>query len=391
MYEPVVRGRSFGGNASVDVQDLAGAVSRASLARARRRRARAGRLGRGPQRLRHRTRRPGRGAPDRRRGRSALRRSGRRRERGGLTMVTRDRGAGVPRPPTSGVWVAGVTALVSGVSVFVNSYGVRAVASPAVYTTAKNLVAALVLVLAAYVGVRMRRVRKGSFGANFVTRSIERRLARARLAWLALAYVGVIGGGLAFVLFFDGLAQSEPASAAFWRDTLVLWVALLAVVFLRERVRWWNVAAIAAAAGRRDHGHGWRGSAWARIAASCSSWRRACCGPSRWWWRAACCGPSHRRRWHSCAWAWVRWPCSRTCALSGAISQLTTLDAHQLTWALLVRSPARRVRGDLDDGARAGTRTRRHRRCWWRARWSRGSCNCSPAPSRRRLLRSASC
>ena len=62
--------------------------------------------------------------------------------------------------------------------------------------------------------------------------------------WLGLAYVGVIGGGLAFVLFFDGLAQSEPASAAFWRDTLVIWVALLAVVLLRERMQWWNIAAI---------------------------------------------------------------------------------------------------------------------------------------------------
>jgi drug/metabolite transporter (DMT)-like permease len=64
------------------------------------------------------------------------------------------------------------------------------------------------------------------------------------LEWLGLAYVGVIGGGLAFVLFFDGLAQSEPASAAFWRDTLVIWVALLAVVLLRERIQWWNIAAI---------------------------------------------------------------------------------------------------------------------------------------------------
>jgi drug/metabolite transporter (DMT)-like permease len=57
--------------------------------------------------------------------------------------------------------------------------------------------------------------------------------------------VGVVGGGLAFVLFFDGLAQSEPTPAAFWRDTLVLWVAVLAVLVLRERLRWWNLAAIA--------------------------------------------------------------------------------------------------------------------------------------------------
>lgn len=147
----------------------------------------------------------------------------------------------------SGVALAGVTALVSGLSIFVNSYGVRAGASPAVYTTAKNLVAVAVLSLAAIVGWRVRSRRAGSAAANFVSTAPEARdvVTTPRWAeWLGLAYVGVIGGGLAFVLFFDGLAQSEPTAAAFWRDTLVLWVAVLAVLFLRERLRWWNVAAI---------------------------------------------------------------------------------------------------------------------------------------------------
>ena len=53
-----------------------------------------------------------------------------------------------------------------------------------------------------------------------------------------------MGGGLAFVLFFDGLADTTAAPAAFWHDTLIVWVALLAVPVLHERVRWWNVAAV---------------------------------------------------------------------------------------------------------------------------------------------------
>src|ERR1039458_105067 len=144
-----------------------------------------------------------------------------------------------------GVFVAGVTALISGVSVFVNSYGVRAVSSPAVYTTAKNLVATLVLAIAPWTGWLLRRRHRGSAPANFVTATQNSGVARfGALQWLGLAYVGIVGGGLAFVLFFDGLARSEPASAAFWRDTLVIWVAVLAVPFLRERIRWWNVAAV---------------------------------------------------------------------------------------------------------------------------------------------------
>jgi drug/metabolite transporter (DMT)-like permease len=149
------------------------------------------------------------------------------------------------RPPFSGVLVAAVTAIISGVSVFANSYGVHSVSSPAVYTTAKNLVATLVLAGAAFGAARVRARRRGSMAANFVTGVSEGHVALGVGGWLGLAYVGVVGGGLAFVLFFEGLARSEAASAAFWRDTLVLWVALLAIAFLRERVRWWNVTAMA--------------------------------------------------------------------------------------------------------------------------------------------------
>jgi drug/metabolite transporter (DMT)-like permease len=136
---------------------------------------------------------------------------------------------------------------VSGVSVFANSYGVRAGATPAVYTTAKNLVAVAVLSFVALIGWTVRTRRLGSAAANFVATAPEAREVPATRRWferLGLAYVGVVGGGLAFVLFFNGLAQSEPTPAAFWRDTLVLWVAVLAVLLLRERLRWWNLAAI---------------------------------------------------------------------------------------------------------------------------------------------------
>lgn len=161
----------------------------------------------------------------------------------------------VGRRPMPGVLVAGLTAVVSGVSVFVNGYGVRAGASPALYTTAKNLVAFVVLGLVAAAGLVRRRRRESGPATRFVTVTASGanpgesrgRSAPPRGRWisrLGLAYVAVVGGGLAFVLFFNGLAQSEPAPAAFWRDTLVVWVALLAGLVLRERVRWWNVTAI---------------------------------------------------------------------------------------------------------------------------------------------------
>lgn len=141
------------------------------------------------------------------------------------------------RRPLPGVLVAGVTALVSGVSVFVNSYGVHHVTQPAVYTTGKNLVAGALLGIVVCVAAA-RGPRRAAVTTPVVP--VRRRLPHV----LALAYVGVIGGGLAFVLFFTGLAHSSAEPAAFLHDTMVVWVGVLATAFLGERPSVWNAAAI---------------------------------------------------------------------------------------------------------------------------------------------------
>ena len=150
-----------------------------------------------------------------------------------------------------GVAVAGITAVISGVSVFVNSYAVHAVHSPSVYTTAKNLVAFAALAIGALLAGAWRRG-SGTTAARWidaphrapVTKSGSGAL-RGLLQWIGLAYVGVVGGGVAFVLFFNGLARTAATPAALDRDTLVIWVAVLSVPFLHERVTAWNMGAIA--------------------------------------------------------------------------------------------------------------------------------------------------
>jgi drug/metabolite transporter (DMT)-like permease len=119
--------------------------------------------------------------------------------------------------------------LVSGVSVFLNSYGVKAAGDAGVYTTAKNLVAAAVLVAVA--------------GA---LRGSGEALTRPRAGqWWGLAAIAVIGGSVPFLLFFEGLAQASSVHAAFIHKTLVVWVALLAPALLRERLTVGHVVAIA--------------------------------------------------------------------------------------------------------------------------------------------------
>lgn len=150
-----------------------------------------------------------------------------------------------PRGPVaglSGLTLAAITAAVSGVAVFVNSYGVHAVVPPSAYTAGKNMVAAALLAAGMLVG---RRHHGGPLGRFALGGARLPRMPLRTGQWVALAYVGFIGGGLAFVLFFEGLARTSAAPAAFWRDTLVVWVALLAGASLRERLRWWNLGAVA--------------------------------------------------------------------------------------------------------------------------------------------------
>jgi len=145
------------------------------------------------------------------------------------------------RRRVNGLLLAGATALVSGVSVFVSSYGVHDFSSPALYTTAKNLVAALVLFAGSILVIALRPDRSRPIRGG---RSPGRGRRAQILRLMGFGYVGVVGGGVAFILFFDGLARTSAAPAAFLHDTLVVFVALLAWPVLSERVSAFNLAAI---------------------------------------------------------------------------------------------------------------------------------------------------
>ncbi len=138
-----------------------------------------------------------------------------------------------------GLALALAAAVISGFAVYTNSYGVRAFGNATVYTTAKNLVAAIVL--AAALAVAGRRMPREAFTPA----------ARPRGAaeWGGLAAIAVIGGSVPFILFFEGLARVSSGDAAFIQKTLVIWVALLAVPLLGERIGPWHIAAIAGLVG----------------------------------------------------------------------------------------------------------------------------------------------
>lgn len=141
------------------------------------------------------------------------------------------------RPPVSsqripgtlrwGVGLAFATALISGFSIFVNGFAVKQLPDPAVYTTLKNGVAAVLLIGLAAATVRRDEV-----------------AALDRGSWLRLGVIGIVGGSVPFLLFFTGLAQASAPSAAFIQKTLFIWVAMLAVPFLGERLGLAQVGAL---------------------------------------------------------------------------------------------------------------------------------------------------
>lgn len=138
----------------------------------------------------------------------------------------------IPQTRGWGVALAFAAACISGVAVFVNGLGVAMFEDATVYTTAKNGVAAVVLVALL-----------GAGRARAPDDAPRRRPSPG--AWAGLAALGLVGGSVPFVLFFEGLARASSTEAAFIHKTLVVWVAVLAVPLLRERLSPLHVAAIA--------------------------------------------------------------------------------------------------------------------------------------------------
>src|SRR3989337_1456157 len=118
-----------------------------------------------------------------------------------------------------GIVLVFLTALVSGVSNFVNFWVAKNVnVNSDAFVVARNVVVALLLVPLAL-------------------------LAR-RADWAKLATIGLVGGAIPFLLFFRGIQMAAgAASATFGYRTLFLMATVLGVVVLKERLSRWTLLA----------------------------------------------------------------------------------------------------------------------------------------------------
>ena len=110
------------------------------------------------------------------------------------------------------------TAIISGISIFMNKFAVTGIDST-IFTFAKNIMVTLFLFSLIF----------------FTTKFKEFRLLKKK-DWLKLVLIGLIGGSIPFVLFFRGLQLTSGAGASLIHKTMFVFVTVLAVIFLKEKL-----------------------------------------------------------------------------------------------------------------------------------------------------------
>ncbi|MCR4275490.1 MAG: DMT family transporter [Candidatus Wolfebacteria bacterium] len=125
------------------------------------------------------------------------------------------------------------TAFISGLSNFINKTAVTAVKDPILFTVLKNSLVAILLI-----------------GVLTGLKKWPEIKSLTKNQCLKLILIGIIGGSIPFALFFTGLSKTSAVNAALIHKTLFLWVFVLAIPFLKERMnrwQWLGVATIFAA------------------------------------------------------------------------------------------------------------------------------------------------
>jgi drug/metabolite transporter (DMT)-like permease len=128
---------------------------------------------------------------------------------------------------TKGIYFALIAAVISGFSVFINKIAVSTIKPPIVFTAEKNALVGLLII--------------GVIFATFKWKKIKH-LTRKETIYLLL--IAVIGGAIPFYLFFTGLSQISAINGQLINKTLVFWTAVLAILFLKERMNKTQIIAV---------------------------------------------------------------------------------------------------------------------------------------------------
>ncbi len=118
---------------------------------------------------------------------------------------------------TKGTLLALATAVISGISIPVNKLFVVNI-DPTVFTAIRGLIIGLIFLV-----------------ISWKTKKLTKDVIKEQ-KWLYLVLIGLIGGGLAFLLYFHGLQVTTSARGAFLHKTLPIYTTILAFIFLKEKI-----------------------------------------------------------------------------------------------------------------------------------------------------------
>lgn len=118
-----------------------------------------------------------------------------------------------------GLYYSLLAALISGISIFYNKNVIVDGLDPVIFNVFKNGGVAVILSLFLFSHPAQKNL-------HSLTHS----------NWKKIILVGLIGGSLPFLLFFEGLKIVPAINAGLIQKTLFVWVALLALPYLREKL-----------------------------------------------------------------------------------------------------------------------------------------------------------
>lgn len=124
-----------------------------------------------------------------------------------------------------GIVFALITAVISGFSIFYNKLVLVKGIDPLIFNILKNGGVAVIL--------------------SLLLLPLSQRKNLAKLSaktWRRLLLIGLIGGSIPFILFFEGLKTASAVDANLIQKSLFIWVAAAAIPILGERLSLWQVA-----------------------------------------------------------------------------------------------------------------------------------------------------
>ncbi len=130
-----------------------------------------------------------------------------------------------------GILFSLLTAIISGFSIYYNKIVVVKGVDPLIFNIIKNGGVAILLTL--FLSSRGK---------------LHNLFRLSKKDWIKLVAIAVIGGSIPFVLFFEGLRLIPATNATLIQKSLFIWVAFMAIPFLKEKLNIWQIVGFVAIA-----------------------------------------------------------------------------------------------------------------------------------------------